>query len=191
MAIKNKDGSIYTFTKPAPEMEQQSFWGKAEKIIFHNKFGEKHFREELRLPEPPPMQREVKAIDFEKVEKQREDQIQIVKAIEESRHKPVHEDIVNVWCLPCLDYNENIDPLYDQSYAKIKYGEKFQFQARILDIQDLSIQFVTVKDVKLPNESVVYPVMKNRRWWRIKDSKEVKEFRVYLGMISDYQPAFV
>ena len=191
MAIKNRDGSTYTFSKPAPEMEQQSFWDKSEKIIFHNKFGEKHFREELKLPEPTLPQREVKIVNFKEAEKQREEQIQIVKAIEESKHKPVHADIVEVWCLPCLEYKETVDPLYGEGYNTIKYGDKFKFSARMLEIEDLNVKFVTEKSVELPEESVVYPIMKNRRWWRIKGVKEVKGFYIYLGMISDYQPAFV
>lgn len=190
MAIKNRDGSTYSFSKPPPAMEEQAFWDKTEKIIFHNKFGEKHFRDDIKLPEPTPPQREVKAVDFEAAEKRWEEEIQIVKAIEESKPKLVHEDIINVWCLPCLEYTENVDPLYDESYAKVKYGEKFQFQCRVMEIQDLSIQFVTEKSVEMGKESVIYPIMKNRRWWRIKDSKEVKGFKVWLAMISDYQPLF-
>ena len=190
MAIKNRDGSTYGFSKPPPAMEEQAFWDKTEKIVFHNKFGEKYFRDEIKLPEPVLPQREVKAVDFEAAEKRREEEIKIVKAIEESKPKSVHEDIVNVWCLPCLEYTENVDPLYDESSATVKYGEKFQFQCRVLEIQDLSIQFVTEKNVEMGRESVIYPIMKNRRWWRIKDSKEVKGFKVWLAMISDYQPLF-
>lgn len=192
MAIKNKDGSTYSFSKPPQVMEQQTFWDKTEKIIFHNKFGEKVYREDLQvpiLPEPPA--REVKVVDFKEVAKQVEDEIKIVQAIEESKHKPVHEDIVEVWCLPCLDYKENVDPLYGESYANAKYGEKFTFRARMLEIEDLHVQFVTEIGVKLQLESVIYPKMKNRRWWRIKGVKEVKGYNIYLGMISDYQPAFV
>jgi hypothetical protein len=190
MAIKNRDGSIYGFSKPAPEMEQQSFWDGTEKIVFHNKFGQKHFRQELKLPEPESPKREIKPVDFAKAEKQRENEIEIVKAIEESKFKPIYEDIVEVWCLPCLEYSENTDPLYDESYSKIKYGDKFKFKAKLIELEDLYIQFVVEKTVELQAESVVYPIMKNRRWWKIKNVKEVKGFYVYLGMISDYQPSF-
>jgi len=192
MAIKNKDGSTYSFSKPPQAMEQQTFWDKTEKIIFHNKFGEKVFREDIQPPlvaEPP--QREVKIVDFKEVAKQVEDEIKIVQALEESKSKPLHEDIVEVWCLPCLEYAENVDELYGESYANVKYGEKFTFRARLLRIEDLHVEFVTETSVKLQPESVIYPKMKNRRWWKIKDMKEVKGYHVYLGMISDFQPAFV
>jgi hypothetical protein len=192
MAIKNKDGSTYSLSKPAPVMEQQSFWDKTEKIIFHNKFGEKFFRANMKVPEPTPISpKEIKIIDFKDIAKQHNDEVKIVQAIEESKKpKPISEDIVEVWCLPCLEYTENIDPLYDESYANVKYGEKFTFRAKLLELEDLHIEFVTEVDVKLQPESVIFPKMKNRRWWKIKDSKEVQGYNVYLAMISDYQPNF-
>jgi hypothetical protein len=143
----------------------------------------------LQEPEPAPV-REVKIVDFKEVTKQHEDEIKIVKAIEESKPKPISEDIVTAWCLPCLEYTENVDPLYNESYSKINYGDKFTFQTRLLELEDLHIKFVTEGHVKLPVESVIYPQMKNRRWWRIRGVKEVKGFNVYIGIISDYQPTF-
>ncbi|NIQ14598.1 MAG: hypothetical protein GTO02_09410, partial [Candidatus Dadabacteria bacterium] len=137
-------------------------------------------------------QKEVQVPEFEeaKVEETQQEEIQIVKAIEESKPKHVSEDIVEVWCLPCLEYTENTDPLYDESYAKIKYGETFKFRSRIRLIEDLYIQFITETNVELPAESVIYPIMKNRRWWRVKGVKEVKGFYIYMAIISDYQPTF-
>ena len=35
MALKNKDGSLYTLQKPNPVMKQQSLWNN-EKFILHN-----------------------------------------------------------------------------------------------------------------------------------------------------------
>lgn len=191
MAIKNKDGSTYSFSKPAPQMEQQTFWDKAEKIVFHNKFGEKFHKEDIKPKEPEPVHKEIKIVDFKEVAKQHDDEIKIVQAIEESKPKPISEDIVDVWCLPCLEYTESVDPLYNESYSKINYGDKFTFQARLLELEDLHVKFVTEGHVKLPGESVIYPKMKNRRWWRIRGVKEIKGYNVYLGIISDYQPSFV
>lgn len=194
--LRNKDGSNFKmFTKSVPEMEQQSFWNKKERIIVHNKFGERYFREEVKQEwikeeEEQHIEREAKLPDFKEIEKQREDTIKIVQAIEESKSKHINEDVVNVWCLPCLDYSENTDLLYDESYAKTKYGETFIFKARIAFLEDLYIQFVTELDVVLLNHSVIYPKIKSKRWWRIKDRKESKGFNVYLGEISDYQPSF-
>lgn len=179
MAIKNKDGSTYTFTKPPLEMEEQAFWDKKEKIIVHNKFGQRYLRgeiiKEMRLPE--------KEMISEK--------IQIIQAIEEAKPKPVSEGVVEIWCLPCLEYSEDKDPLYEEEYTTVKYGDTFIFRSRILTIEDLYIQFVTEKDIKIAGNSVIYPKMKNRRWWRIKGVKEIQGFNVYVAEISDYQPSFV
>lgn len=39
MAIKNRDGTTYFFSKPNPLMNEQNLWN--EKIILNNKFGKK------------------------------------------------------------------------------------------------------------------------------------------------------
>lgn len=190
MAIKNKDGSTYGFSKPSPQMEQQTFWDEKERIVMHNKFGKRYFREEIKIEEVKHIEHVVKLPDFKEIEKQKEDRFKIVQAIEESKSKHISEDVVDIWCLPCLDYSENVDPLYDESYAKAKYGETFIFKAKIAFLEDLYIQFVTELDVVILNHSVVYPKIKSKRWWRIKGRKEAKGFNVYLGEISDYQPSF-
>lgn len=190
MTIKNKDGSTYAFTKPTPVMEQQSFWDEKERITLHNKFGERHFREEVKIEEIERIEREVKLPDFKEIEKQQEDKIKIVQAIEESKPHHISEGIVDIWCLPCLDYTENVDPLYNESYANVKYGETFIFRAKLMALEDLYIKFVTELDVMVLEHSVIYPKTKSKRWWRIKARKEVKGFNVYLGEISDYQPSF-
>jgi hypothetical protein len=184
MAIKNKDGSPYRFTKPVPEMAQQSFWNKKESITVHNKYGERYLRERNDADE----------IDLSKIKREVElpevEEIKIVQAIEEPKPKQLSEEIVEIWCLPCVGHIENVDPLYDESYDKINYGGTFIFKSRLLSLEDLSIQFITEMNVNLPNESVVYPKTASRRWWRIKGMKEVEGFKIYVGVISDYQPSF-
>lgn len=192
MAIKNADGSTYSFSQPPTTMEEQSFWDKKERVVLHNKFGEKHFREELEEEVEKPVVREVKITNLAEVQKQKEDQIKIVQALEDSKPaKPISADIVNVWCLPCLSYDENVDPLYDESYAKVTYGDKFVFQSKLLVLEDLYLQFATTLSTKIPAESVIFPQTKSRRWWRVKGMEEVKGFNVYVAVVSDYQPKFV
>jgi len=186
MAIKNKDGSVYRFSGPVPEMAEQSFWDKKDKTIVHNKFGQRYVRER-KGDEDMDLSKIKRELSRAKVEK---DEIKIVQVIEQPKSKPIAEEVVEIWCLPCVDFIENVDPLYNESYNKINYGQPFIFRARLLSLEDLSIQFITEESVKLPNESVVYPKTASRRWWRVKSVKEVKDFRVYLGGISDYQPSF-
>lgn len=185
MAIKNKDGSNYVFTKPAPQMSEQVFWNKKEHVTLHNKFGQRYVKEntepevETIIPQAPQ-------------EELPEEDIKIITHKEDYEEKPkaLSDDIVEVWCLPCLEHSENVDPLYGESYSKVNYGDKFIFKARIISLEDLQIQFVTEMSVTLPYESVIYPKMASRRWWQIKGYKEINGFRIYLGMISDYQPNF-
>lgn len=190
MAIKNKDGSNYGFSKPVPEMEQQTFWDNKEKVVMHNKFGEKTLRENFEVQGPPIIQKEIKIPDFTKIEKEETPEIKIVQAIEESKPKPLSSEVFEVWCLPCLNYTEEDDPLYGEKTARVNYGNKFVFRARILELEDLHIKFVTNPEDKIPVESVIYPKMRNRRWWRVKAEREIKGFNVYLGQISDYHPSF-
>lgn len=180
MAIKNKDGSTYNFIKPAPQMMEQVFWNKKEHVTLHNKFGQRFVKEDkepildIKVPEITAVEEEIK----------------IIKHIDAPEDKPLTADIVDVWCLPCLERIENVDPLYGESYEKIKYGETFIFKARLISLEDLQIEFLTDGSVILPYESVIYPKTANRRWWQIKGYKEMEEFRMYLGIISDYQPSF-
>lgn len=188
MAIKNKDGSTYRFTKPAPQMVEQVFWNKKEHVALHNKFGQRYFRENVN--EPEPMNAEIP--DYEDMSPADTEEIKIIKHIDDPNERPktLSEEIVEVWCLPCLERTESVDPLYGESYEKVNYGDKFIFRARLLSLEDLQIQFITEMSVTLPYESVIYPKVASRRWWQIKGYKEVEGYRVYLGVISDYQPTF-
>jgi hypothetical protein len=188
MAIKNKDGSTYSFTKPAPQMIEQVFWNKQERVSLHNKFGQRFIKENVQ--EEPV---EAKIPEYEEMTPPVKEEIKIIKHMDNSDEKPktLSADIVDVWCLPCLERVENVDPLYGESYEKVNYGEKFTFKARLFSLEDLQIEFITEGNVILPYESVVYPKVPNRRWWQIKGYKEVKGYRIYIGVISDYQPSFV
>jgi hypothetical protein len=190
MTIKNKDGSTYNFSKPNPSLEEQKFWS-TDKIVMHNKFGDRFTIENMTPLEPSPIQKEVKVVNFKEVEKQKEDAIKIVQAIEESKPKKLSEETFEIWCLPCLEIIENTDPLYNETTSRIKYGDKFVFRARILELEDLHIKFLTNLGDKIPAESVIFPKMRNRRWWRVQESQEVKGFNLCIGIISDYQPSFV
>lgn len=184
MAIKNKDGSTYGFTKPPPQMAEQVFWDK-EKIVMHNKFGMRYLRE----------RKEEDEIDLSRLRKEikipeMKSGIKIVEKIQEYKPKQLAEDVIEAWCLPCAKIIENHDPLYDERYDKIEYGETFIFKTRLLALEDLSIKFITDIKIDIPDESVVYPITASRRWWRIKGHKDVEDTRIYLGTISDYQPNF-
>ena len=70
----------------------------------------------------------------------------------------------------------------------IKYGEKFKFDAVLLGISDFQISFWT--NVKLSNESVIYPKNSDKRWWKISGSEPKFNGNIYYGKISDLTPNF-
>ena len=183
MPIKNKDGSIFSFNKPNPVMLQQDFWSKTESVIIHNKFGQRH------IVESNEKFREVKLNEKAKVrEIEKQDDIKIIQSFVEEKPKHISESVIEVWCLPCLGYNENEDELYGESYSTLKYGDKFIFRARLLEVEDLHIQLVT--DQKINEYSVVYPKTNGKRWWKVQETKESKGFYFMNCIISDYQPSF-
>jgi hypothetical protein len=178
MAIKNKDGSTYCFSKPNPLMNSQALWPKDEKVIFHNKFGKRYSDNKLAVEEA---QEEVEEVVEEKVE--------IVEKIIEKGHSLGRDEYVfDVWCLPATVINK-VDPLYGSNYSRIKYGEKYKFEAKLYESNDLHLQLITKQEI--PVNSVIFPLNKDRRWWRVAVNKTYEAgFWLVTGQISDYQPNF-
>jgi len=176
MAIKNRDGSIYCFSKPNPLMNSQSIWPKNENVILHNKIGQRFYGQG----------KEINVVEEKKVEKMKEVVI-VTKA--ETSEKHVERDVIDVWCLPA-EIITKIDPLYGSNYNRIKYGEKFSFEAKIYETEDLYLQLITKQ--KLPENSVIFPRNKDRRWWRVSGTEKYEgDFWIVTSQISDYQPNFV
>jgi hypothetical protein len=176
MAIKNKDGSIFKLAGPPPVMENQTFWN--EKVRIHNQFGQKYVQEAVK-PENNDLP--------EKIEEPSEE-IKIVDSIKEETPKYVNESIINVWCLPCTGSREVVDNLYGSRYGRPEYGEKFVFKAKLLEVEDLFIQMLAKE--KIPEQSVIYPQLQMKRWWRVSAVIETNGFYVVTATISDYQPSF-
>jgi hypothetical protein len=178
MAIKNKDGSIYCYSKPNPLMNSQALWPKDEKVIFHNKFGQRYCDNKLEVEE------EVEEEKEEVVE-----QVEIVEKIIEKGHTAGRDEYVfDVWCLPAKIITK-IDPLYGSNYNRVKYGEKYKFEAKLYESNDLHLQLITKQET--PVNSVIFPLNKDRRWWRVTNNQNYeKGFWLVTGQISDYQPNF-
>jgi hypothetical protein len=172
MAIKNKDGSIYCYSKPNPVMNSQSLWPKSEEIKFHNKFGQRTYSQ----PEPEKIKVEIKEAGI------------VIEKSKESTEKDV--DVFDVWCLPATVITK-VDPLYGSNYNRIKYGDKFTFEAKVYETTDLYLKLITKQEV--PENSVIFPLNTDRRWWRIKSNESYGDsnFWIVTSQISDYQPNFI
>jgi hypothetical protein len=179
MTIKNKDGSTYQHYMATPKlMEMQNIWN--EKVFLHNKFGIRHIepnneeyldeREVFEMPKPEPVKEEV-------VEPVKEE-IKVVETIKQPKPKYVNESIVDVLCLPCVGIKEGVP----------EYGNQLTFKAKLLRTEDLFVQILCKENV--PPQSIIYPQINMKRWWRVTGAVEKSGFYIVSGMITDYQPSF-
>lgn len=178
MTIKNKDGSDYYYSKPNPVMNSQSLWPKDEPVKLHNKFGKRFYGQDMESE--PELAEEVE----EEIE-----EVKIVQSIEKPK-EDTDSDIFEVWCLPATIITK-VDPLYGSHYNRIKYGEKFTFEAKVYETTDLYLQLVAKQEI--PVSSVIFPLNKDRRWWRVAGSEKYEDsgFWIITSQISDYQPNFI
>jgi len=176
MAIKNKDGSIYCYSKPNPVMNSQSLWSKDETVTIHNKFGKRYYESE---PEEEVIEEKEKVVE----------EVKIVETIVQESHTAGRDaDVFDVWCLPAT-LIAKVDPLYGSNYNRIKYGEKYSFEAKLYESSDLYFQLIAKQEI--PENSVIFPLNKDRRWWRVVNNEQYEDgFWIVTSQISDYQPNF-
>ena len=203
MVIKNLDGSEYKLKGPNPIMKSQNLWDEFE---IHNmnfeeiidKFKNEHKKstilnlnkdeiiiEDLKKPENIEKTEPV-------IEKQTEEIIETVSEEPEKiiKNEEKNDFEINKTTVHCLPANVSIkeDYLYGDVKKIIKYGEKFKFDAVLLEISDFQISLWT--NLKLSNESIIYPKNSDKRWWKITGSEPKFNGNIYYGKISDITPNF-
>jgi len=211
MVIKNKDGSVYKLKGPNPLMEDQAFWNDLENFTLHNTewkktvFGDdgeliprdSNFQvnsaspvvePEIEKPKPKPPN-EVKLPPIH------DSQVDAVELKNEPKEKPKNnnefptiKNKVVIHCLPAL-IKEHFDDFYGEHYNKISYGDKFSFEAVIVENEDLSMTFWTTTEEVTP-ASVIYPQVKEKRWWRVQTKIEKSGGYLIYAVVSDIQPDF-
>lgn len=170
MAIKNADGTPYSsYSTPNPLMSSQVIWPKDEEIIFKNKCGQRYYSDNLDRPVT------VEAKEVKVLQKPIEE-IKIVPTIR--FQESTNGGVVEVWCLPCVGMNG----------PKSIFGDKFKFRAKIINQEDLFIKIVA--EQRIANNSILFPQNTTKRWWKVRDSKEIKGFYVMFGEITDFEPSF-
>lgn len=207
MALKNKDGTPYRLAGPNPVMKTQSFWGDFQ---LHNMkwSGEKYLDTLSRNIEKSP-----KSFVEELEETKGDIQIVVpgVKSMEAPAEQPEEAEIVErrpevrrdasrdeardqssvdkvfIHCLPAIVRMKR-DELYGDVYKKVTYGDPFSFEGVVISEDDMSLQFWTTVDVK--DESIVYPKINSKRWWRVLSSEKKAAGVLYLTVPSDKQPSF-
>lgn len=81
------------------------------------------------------------------------------------------------------------DDLYGETKVKIKFIEKFTFEAIILSKNDFTFIFWTRID-KLTVNSVLYPQDDSKRWWEIKEIERVPGGYKIACVITRNTPSF-
>jgi hypothetical protein len=184
MAIKNKDGTVFKISGPNPLMDEQTLWDGftkhnfewSEEIDKENKnkvFEIKQNKEDVLFEEKKIVIEEPKIIE-KKVEVKEQKNI--------SDHKTIQ-----CFCLPAKTI-EKKDELYEETYQRVEYLDKFIFDAVVIEKADIYIKFWTME--KITKNSIVYPKNKDKRWWKVSDQKEAPMGFIYIAMISDYTPSF-
>jgi len=80
----------------------------------------------------------------------------------------------DVLCCLVAKLTEIKDTLYEDRVYKIKYIDKFVFEAIILEETDFNLVFWSHLDY-FTKQSIIYPRNSNRRWWKINDIRSAPE----------------
>lgn len=191
MAIKNRDGSIYSLQKPNHIMLEQQLWTRSERFILHNSFGKIIIWEISPTPtvNESLVEAEERAEEKEVKEKVKEE----VTTAPPPNKKPAKTKIptIKVLCLPA-QMEEIVDPLYGEKYySDISYGKKFMFDAVIESQNDINISLFTPSSLVTAG-SVIYPQTNEKRWWRVHNVVLMDDRQIYnvRGTITDYHPDF-
>lgn len=211
MVIKNKNGTPFTLRGPNPIMKEQSLW---DDFLLHNM----NFPEDVIINNNKEISRNKSKLNLGKTITETKDdsnrtvikldstpQIQEVKKEELVTQSPILADqhverpnVVNekllqykrtvIHCMPA-DADVKIDDLYGERSVKIKYGNKFNFEAILIQEDDFNLRFWTHLD-KVTAYSILYPKNKDKRWWKVLETKKAPEGFFISCMPSDHHPNF-
>lgn len=211
MVIKNKDGSEYKLRGPNPIMKTQNLWEHFEihnmdfqEVIDHfkknhNKTTILNFNKDEIVIEDKNIKTEElntnnenKEIDLNQNNtfvENKEQELPDTKSDKKTSNQENNPEVDKV-IIHCLPANITVkhDNLYGDVKKLIKYGEKFTFDAVLLESEDFQIAFWT--NLKLTNESIIYPKNSDKRWWKIKNSEPKFNGFVYYGSPSNTTPNF-
>lgn len=197
MVIKNKNGSEYRLKGPNPIMKNQNLWDNFE--IHNMNFDETidHFKkttnktvllnfnkDEITIEDKSPKIKEAQQ------ETKQEIKQEIKQEVKQEIKQEVKNSQIKKTIIHCLPANVSIkeDSLYGDVKKIIRYGEKFTFDAVLLEITDFQISFWT--NIKIENESIIYPKNSDKRWWKIINSEVKFEGNVFHAKISSITPNF-
>src|SRR5574343_933393 len=203
MAIKDKNGKVYRLRGTNPLMKEQLTWDTSKinlinfkwksEVIVDNNNPIKQLEETI-VDLSEEINKVIKPKDFieeiQHIEEKKEEVKPIILNVEPRTAKILKERGVEYHCAPAIGEIIHKDDLYDSSYKTIKFGEKFIFDAVILDQSDLQLQFWCVKPIT--TNSIVYRKHPEggERWWAIQQVEPKSDGYIALATISDLNPDF-
>ena len=200
MGIKNKDGTPYKLSSPSPILSEMAMWDKKDKLILHNIGAKLVSYEEATVvyrnsqPEivdqlPTPTVQTVKAAPtpdpMDTVDIPEE--IPIIDSLDDG--VPQVANKVQVWCLPAY-FRQYKDDMYEDTVSRVRYGEKFIFEAILDESQDIYLVLYTTTDA-VTEGSILYPRTHDKRWWRVMKTEKSEDGLIrIIAQFTDYQPDF-
>ena len=191
MALKNKDGTTYQLNKPNPLTDGQ-VW---RDMIFYNCCWEGEV-----VPDTTARPLMTKKFELPKIAASEIEPLIEPKPIQPELDKSeiperVLKNIVRVYCLPARIETEK-DELYDEEREVLGYGEKFSFEAIMIERTDFYIKMWTRKI--LPIQSIIYPSVfvkgeikfGDYRWWKVMEMEEKSGGYLVTSVPSELQPDF-
>jgi hypothetical protein len=183
MPILNKDGTVYRLRGPHPLLKDQRRWDH-DAIVLHN-FGLIGTRS-------------ISVSNVSSVTKE-EDQVILKAAVSEppvitTPPTPIEKistpqpQGIKIHCLPGV-LTVHRDDLYGEEYTTIKYGNKFEFDANMVNKSDLSLILWTAHKT-VAEGSILYPQTGHARWWRVTRVEPQGVGIVVTCIPSDEQPSF-
>lgn len=202
MAIKDKDGNVYTLRHPNPIMKTQKQWDLDKISLFNFNFCNKTVIQDQEKLETESF--------FEKTPAVKEKFItsdDFLNALSNSRPKETEDPPVELntnnkkvarilrergtifHCLPVIE-REIEDSLYEEVLKTSNFDKKMIFEGVILDSNDLQLELWCL--LNLSKGSIIYPKARQggERWWKVLSSTTMDEGYTILCVISEINPDF-
>lgn len=204
MAIKSRDGSVYKLRGPNPLMESQADWDKSKMKLInmgrHNSEVHQDKKPNVVVLPVIPKATPIPARNFlaEAAESEPAKPEPKPEPPPVTRQEELPEDIKRLFdakgekyfCAPAIGTKTHLDSLYGDTYQTIQYGDKYLFDALILDQTDLSLSLWCVRQITV--NSIVYRKVQGggERWWRVRSVEPKTGGYVVVSMPSDSNPDF-
>jgi hypothetical protein len=216
MAIKDKNGKVFILRGPNPLMKSQQEWDRSRIQLFNMKGWKNEVVHDSHNPVEAFAANVIDIGEDLKLTPKRAKIIEPRKFIEEIREAPkekpnvfkipeIVQPTLNVdpkmarilkergaeyYCAPAIGRKDHTDDLYGSSYSTIEYGEKFIFDAVVIDQSDLELQIWCIRPVT--SHSVIYKKIRQggERWWRIVNVESKTGGWLAKAVTSDSNPDF-